>query len=166
MALATAVRSAIWSVDKEQPIDAVTTLEQRAAASLAPRRANVILLSLFAAIALLLAAVGIYGVIAYSVSRRTQEMGIRMALGARGRQLTGMVLGRTLILALGGVIIGLFAAVGATRFMGSLLVDVSALDAATFILVPLLLCVVAAAAAYLPARRASKVDPMVALRYE
>ena len=166
MALATAVRSAIWSVDKEQPIDAVTTLEQRAAASLAPRRANVILLSLFAAIALLLAAVGIYGVIAYSVSRRTQEMGIRMALGARGRQLTGMVLGRALMLALAGVVMGLFAAVGATRFMGSLLVDVSALDAATFILVPLLLCVVAAAAAYLPARRASKVDPMVALRYE
>ena len=166
LALAAAVRNAIWSVNKEQPIDAVTTLEQRAAASLAPRRANVILLSLFAAIALLLAAVGIYGVIAYSVSRRTQEMGIRVALGARGRQLTGMVLGRALMLALGGVVIGLFAAAGATRFMGSLLVDVSALDAATFILVPLLLCVVAAAAAYLPARRASKVDPMVALRYE
>jgi predicted permease len=166
LALAAAVRNAIWSVDKEQPIDAVTTLERRAAASLAPRRANVILLSLFAAIALLLAAVGIYGVIAYSVSRRTQEMGIRMALGARGRQLTGMVLGKALMLALGGVVIGLFAAAGATRFMGSLLVDVSALDAATFILVPLLLCVVAASAAYLPARRASKVDPMVALKYE
>jgi ABC-type antimicrobial peptide transport system permease subunit len=93
-------------------------------------------------------------------------MGIRMALGARDRQLTGMVLGRALTLALSGVVIGLFAAAGATRFMGSLLVDVSALDAATFILVPLLLCVVAAAAAYLPARRACRVDPMVALRYE
>ena len=126
LALAAAVRNAIWSVDKEQPIDAVTTLEQRAATSLAPRRANVILLSLFAAIALLLAAVGIYGVIAYSVNRRTQEMGIRMALGARARQLTGMVLGKALMLALAGVIIGLFAAAGATRFMGSLLVDVSA----------------------------------------
>ena len=165
-ALAAAVRSAIWSVSKEQPIDSVMTLEERAAASLAPRRANVILLSLFAGIALLLAAVGIYGVIAYSVSRRTQEMGIRMALGARGRQVTGMVLGRALLLALVGVVIGLFAAVGATRFMGSLLVDISPTDGATFIFVPLLLCVVAAAAAYLPARRAGRVDPMVALRYE
>jgi putative ABC transport system permease protein len=126
----------------------------------------VILLSLFAAVALLLAAVGIYGVIAYSVSRRTQEMGIRMALGARAQQVTGMVLGRALILALGGLVIGLFVAAAAKRFMGSLLVDVGALDAATFILVPLLLCTVAVAAAYLPARRASRVDPMVALRYE
>jgi predicted permease len=166
LALAAAVRQAIWSVDKEQPIDSVTTLDQRAATSLAPRRANVILLSVFAAIALLLAAVGIYGVIAYSVNRRTQEMGIRMALGARGRQLTGMVLGKALLLALAGVVLGLFAAAGVTRFMGSLLVDVSSLDAATFILVPLLLCAVAGAAAYLPARRASRVDPMVALRYE
>ena len=166
MALAAAVRNAIWSVDKEQPIDDVTSLEQRAAASLAPRRANVILLSLFAAVALLLAAVGIYGVIAYSVSRRTQEMGIRMALGARAQQVTGLVLGRALILALGGVVIGLFVAAAATRFMGSLLVDVGAMDAATFILVPLLLCTVAVAAAYLPTRRASRVDPMVALRYE
>ena len=166
LALAAAVRNAIWSVDKEQPIDAVMTLDERAAASLAPRRANVILLSLFAGIALLLAAVGIYGVIAYSVSRRTQEMGIRMALGARGRQVTGMVLSKALTLTLGGVVIGLFAAVGVTRFMGSLLVDVGPMDGVTFILVPLLLCAVAVAAAYVPARRAGTVDPMVALRYE
>ena len=166
LALAAAVRQAIWSVDKQQPIDAVMTLEERAATTMAPRRANVILLSLFAAIAVLLAAIGIYGVIAYSVNRRTQEMGIRVALGARGQQLTGMVLGRALTLGLGGVVIGLFAAAGATRFMGSLLVDISALDAPTFVLVPLLLCAVAAAAAYLPARRASKVDPMEALRHE
>jgi putative ABC transport system permease protein len=124
------------------------------------------LLSLFAAIAVVLAAVGIYGVIAYSVSRRTQEIGIRMAMGARGRQVTVMVLGKAMMLALGGVAIGLLVAAGSTRFMGSLLVDVSAMDTATFILVPLLLCAVAVAAAYLPARRASKVDPMVALRYE
>jgi putative ABC transport system permease protein len=166
LSLAAAVRNAIWSVDKEQPIDDVTTLDERAAASMAPRRANVILLSLFAAIALLLAAVGLYGVIAFSVSRRTQEMGIRMALGAQGRQVTGMVLRKALTLALGGVAIGLFAAAGATRFMGSLLVDVGALDAPTFILVPVVLCAVAVVAAYLPARRASRVDPMVALRYE
>ncbi len=166
LALAVAVRNAIWSVNKEQPIDGLITLEQRAATSLAPRRANVMLLSLFAAIAVLLAAVGIYGVIAYSVSRRTQEIGIRMALGARGRQVTVMVLGKAMMLALGGVAIGLLVAAGSTRFMGSLLVDVSAMDTATFILVPLLLCAVAVAAAYLPARRASKVDPMVALRYE
>jgi putative ABC transport system permease protein len=121
---------------------------------------------MFAAIALLLAAVGLYGVIAFSVSRRTQEMGIRMALGAQARQVTGMVLRKALTLALGGVVIGLFAAAGTTRLMRSLLVDVGALDAPTFIIVPVVLCAVAVVAAYLPARRASKVDPMVALRYE
>jgi putative ABC transport system permease protein len=164
--LTAVVRNAIWSVDKEQPIDDVKTLDERAATSLSPRRANVILLSVFASIALLLAAVGIYGVIAYSVSRRTQEMGIRMALGAQGRQVAGMVLGKALMLASAGVVIGLFAAAGTTRFMGSLLVDVGAMDAATFIFVPLVLCAVALAAAYLPARRASRIDPMEALRCE
>jgi putative ABC transport system permease protein len=166
LALAAAARAAIWAVDKEQPIDAVATLEQRAASSLAPRRANLILLSLFAAIALVLAAIGIYGVSAYAVSRRTHEMGIRIALGAQSRQVTSMVLGNVLLLALGGVGIGLITAAGVTRFLQSLLVDVSALDVATFLATPAILGVIAGAAAYLPARRASLVDPIVALRHE
>jgi predicted permease len=166
LALATAVRAAIWAVDKEQPIDAVMTLEQRAATTLAPRRANLMLLSLFAAIALVLAAIGIYGVSAYAVSRRTHEIGIRMALGAERRQVTGMVMRKALWLALGGVGIGVVAAAAMTRYMESLLVDVSSMDAATFLVTPAVLAVVAGIAAYLPARHASKVDPMEALRYE
>jgi len=165
-ASAAAVRAAIWDVDKEQPIDSVMTLEQRAEATLAPRRANLLLLSLFAAIALLLAAVGIYGVSAYAVSRRTHEIGIRMALGARSRQVTGMVMSKALLLALGGVGIGLAAAAGVTRLMQSLLVDVSSIDAVTFVMTPVVLGAVAGVAAYLPARRASRVDPVEALRYE
>jgi putative ABC transport system permease protein len=166
LALAAAVRAAIWSVDKEQPIDAVMTLEQRASTTLAPRRANLMLLSLFAAIALVLAAIGIYGVSAYAVSRRTHEIGIRMALGAESRQVTGMVMRKALWLALGGVGIGVVSAAAMTRYMESLLVDVSAMDAATFLVTPAVLAVVAAIAAYLPARHASQVDPMEALRYE
>ena len=166
LALAAAVRAAIWSVDKEQPIDDVETLEQRAESTLAPRRANLLLLSLFAAIALVLAAIGIYGVSAYAVSRRTHEIGIRMALGAQSRQVTGMVMRKALLLALGGVGIGLAAAAGATRLMQSLLVDVSSMDVVTFVVTPVVLGAVAGVAAFLPARRASRVDPVEALRYE
>ena len=166
LALAAAVRAAIWAVNKEQPIDAMMTLEQRAEATLAPRRANLMLLSLFAAIALVLAAIGIYGVSAYTVSRRTHEFGIRMALGAESRQVTGMVMSKALLLALGGVGTGLVAAAVMTRYMESLLVDLSAMDAVTFVVTPAVLGVVACVAAYLPARHASNVDPMEALRYE
>ena len=166
LALTAAVRAAIWAVDKEQPIDAVMTLEQRAETTLAPRRANLTLLSLFAAIALLLAAIGIYGVSAYAVSRRTHEIGIRMALGAESRQVTGMVMGKALRLALGGLGIGIVATAAMTRLMEGLLVDVSSLDAVTFLAAPAVLGAVAGLAAYLPARHASQVDPMEALRYE
>ena len=166
LALAAAVRAAIWAVDKEQPIDAVMTLEQRAETTLAPRRANLMLLSLFAAIALLLAAIGIYGVSAYAVSRRTHEIGIRMALGAESRQVTRMVMGKALLLAVVGLGIGVFTAAAMTRFMEGLLVDVSSLDAVTFLAGPVVLGAVAGLAAYLPARHASKVHPMEALRYE
>ena len=166
LALASAVRAAIRSVDKEQPIDAVMTLEQRAETTLAPRRANLMLLSLFAAIALVLAAIGIYGVSAYAVSRRTHEIGIRMALGAESRQVTRMVMGKAMLLALDGVGIGIVAAAAMTRYMESLLVDVGAMDALTFVVTPVVLGAVAGLAAYLPARHASKVDPMEALRYE
>jgi putative ABC transport system permease protein len=142
-------------------------MEHLAADSLALRRANMILLALFAAIALLLSAIGIYGVMAYSVARRTHEIGIRMALGAHERDVLGMVLRQAVLLALGGVALGLSAAFGVTRLMRSLLVEgVNATDPATFVAIPVLLCAVAGLAAYLPAARASRVDPMVALHYE
>jgi predicted permease len=167
LALANAVRGAIWAINKEQPINSVVTMEHLAADSLAPRRANMILLALFAAIALLLSAIGIYGVMAYSVARRTHEIGIRVALGAHERDVLGMVLRQAVLLALGGVALGLSAAFGVTRLMRSLLVEgVSATDPATFVAIPVLLCAVAGLAAYLPAWRASRVDPMVALHYE
>ena len=166
LALAAAVRAAIWAVDKEQPIDAVMTIEQRAEATLGPRRANLMLLSLFAAIALVLATIGIYGVSAYAASRRTHEIGIRMALGAESRQVRGMVMGKALLLALGGVGIGMVAAAAVTRLMEGLLIDVSSLDAVTFLAAPAVLGALSGIAAYLPARRAGKVDPMEALRYE
>jgi putative ABC transport system permease protein len=166
LVLAKAVQQTIWSVNKDQPVADVMSMEQRAANSMAPRRADMILLGLFAAIALLLTVIGVYGVMAYSVSRRTHEIGIRMALGARDRQVLSMVLGKALALAACGIAIGLLAAAAMTRFMQSLLVDLSATDATTFVFVPLLLCAVGVLAAYVPARRASKVDPLVALRYE
>ena len=166
LALAPAVRSAIWAVDKDQPIDDVAPLESKAAATLAPRRANLMLLSLFAGIALVLAAIGIYGVSAYAVSRRTHEIGIRMALGAQSRQVTGMVMSQALLLTMAGVVIGLAAALGATRLMQGLLVDVNAIDPLTFLLAPPVLGAATGVAAYLPARRASRVSPVEALRYE
>ena len=166
LALAKAVRQTIASINKDQPMSDAMSMEQRAASSMAPRRADMILLGLFAAIALLLTVIGIYGVMAYSVSRRTHEIGIRMALGAREQQAMGMVLGKALGLTATGIAIGLTGAVAATRLMQSLLVDISATDAATFVCVSLLLGAVGVLAAYVPARRASRVDPMVALRYE
>ena len=164
--LAPAVRSSIWSVDKDQPVNNVQTMEQLLSGSLAAQRTNTVLLALFGAIALLLATLGIYGVMAYSVTQRTRDIGIRMALGAnRGRMLV-MVMREAMLLASTGVCAGLVAAFAITRFMRRLLYGVSATDPATFIVVAAILSTVAILSAYLPARRASRVDPMVALRYE
>lgn len=159
-------RDAIWSVDPDQPAYDIKTMSERFSDSIAEQRAQLLLLGLFAAMALALAAVGIYGVISYSVSERTHEIGVRMALGAQTTDVLRMVIKQSLALALAGTAIGLAAALALTRLMSSLLYEVSATDVATFAGVPIILTLVALAASYIPARRATRVDPIVALRYE
>ncbi len=161
-----AARQEVQALDPHQPIYNLRTMEQVRADSIAPERLNLTLLGLFAALALVLAAVGIYGVMSYAVTQHTREIGIRMALGAQRRDVIKLVVGQGMLLALIGVMIGLAAAFGLTRLMSNLLFGVSATDPATFALIALLLMIVALLACYLPAQRATKVDPMVALRYE
>jgi putative ABC transport system permease protein len=165
-ALVAAVRSAVQAMDANAPVFGVMTAEEYMSRSVASTRFNVTLLATFAAVALVLTAVGLYGVISFSVSRSTREIGIRVALGAQGRDALRHVMRRGMVLTLAGVGLGLVAAYGLTRVMTSLLFGVGATDPATFAGVTLLLVAVAALACYLPARRATKVDPMVALRYE
>lgn len=164
--LATAVKQQIWSLDKDQPIADVKSMDEWVADSDAAPRSQTYLLGGFASLGLLLAVIGIYGVISYSVGQRTREIGIRMALGAEPRQVVRLVLKQGIILALAGVGIGLVASLALTRFMRTLLFGVSATDPLTFAGVAALLITVAVAACYIPARRAMRVDPMVALRYE
>jgi predicted permease len=160
------VREAIGKLDPDLPMAKVTTLTTLVDNSLAQPRFSMLLLAAFGGIALLLACIGMYGVISYSVVQRTQEIGIRLALGAQPRQVLGMILGQGARLAGLGIVIGLLAAVGVTRIMASFLYGVRATDPVTFAGVTLLLAVVALLACYLPARRATRVDPIIALRYE
>jgi putative ABC transport system permease protein len=161
-----AVRNAVKQIDKEQIVWETKTMEQWRAESVARQRFNMMLLGLFAALALLLAAVGIYGLMSYTVTQRTHEIGIRIALGAQTRDVVRMVVGQGMTLALIGVGAGLLAAFGVTRVMSSLLYGVTATDALTFGAVSLLLIALALLACLIPARRATRVDPMTALRYE
>ena len=140
-------------------------MEEVRSMSIASQRLNLLLFALFAALALVLATVGIYGVMAYSVAQRTREIGIRVALGARDNAVLGLVFAQGFRLAALGLLFGVTAAFALTRLMASMIYGVSSTDAATFFAVALLLASVAAAACYIPARRAMRVDPMVALRY-
>jgi putative ABC transport system permease protein len=156
----------IWAVDKDQSIGYVMPMDDLASESLAPKRVVTLLLGVFAGLALLLATVGIYGVIAYSASQRTHEIGIRMALGAQKGDVLRLVIGQGLKLVLMGVALGILVALGLTRFLSSLLYGVKPTDPVAFTAVSLQLTAVALLSCYIPARRATKVDPMVALRHE
>ncbi len=164
--IAGAVRGLFRELDPNLPLFTIRTLDETIALNLARQRFAVALLGAFAAIGLLLAAVGVYGVMAYSVSRRTREMGIRMALGAQSGDVLRMVLREGLKLTAIGVAIGLLAALAITQSMKNLLYGVSVADPLTFAGVPFLLVVVAMIACWLPARRAAKTDPMTSLRQE
>jgi predicted permease len=164
--LSGAVRAQVQAVDPTVAVAAITPMPRLLADSLAPRRFTLLLLGAFAGLALLLAGGGIYGVMAYAVSQRTQEIGIRLALGAQTRDVLRLVLAQGLKLALAGVLLGLGVALALTRLLKTLLFGVSATDPLTFIAIALLLLAVALLACYVPARRATRVDPLIALRYQ
>lgn len=164
--LIAAVRQQVKAIDSDQPIYSVRTMDDIRTESVAPERLNLTLLSIFAGIALVLAVVGIYGVMSYSVTQRTHEIGIRMAIGAQPRDVFRMIIRQGMMLALIGVGIGLVGAFLLTRLMASMLFGVEPTDPATFAAIAVLLTTVALVACYLPGRRATKVDPVVSLRYE
>jgi putative ABC transport system permease protein len=164
--VAAAVRQAVWSVDKDQPISHIRTMDQVFAAAISRERFQALLLGLFAALALVLACVGLYGVISYAVAQRTHEIGVRMALGARPADVLRLVLRQGMGLTIAGLIIGIGVGSFATRVLTDMLFDVTPRDPLTFIGVPALLLLVAFLACYIPARRATRIDPLVALRYE
>jgi putative ABC transport system permease protein len=164
--LAAAARGVIRSLDPGQPVAEVRTMESLLSESMGRARFNTVLLSVFAVVALILASIGIYGVMAYAVAQRTQEIGIRMALGAQPRDVLKIVIIQGMTLALIGIAIGLLAAFALTRWMETLLFGVRPADPLTFTVITAVLAMVALVACWIPARRATKVDPLVALRSE
>jgi len=166
LSLAPTVRNEIWAIDKDQPVSDIRSMDEIVSEAVARQRFSMLLLGIFAGLALILAAVGIYGVMSYSVVQRTREIGIRMALGAQRTDMLKMTVTQGLKLVLVGLTLGLAAAFVLTRVMATLLFGISATDPLTYVAISLVLLAVAAAASYIPALRATKVDPMVALRYE
>ena len=160
------VQQTIWSLDKDQPIFKIIGMDQLASETLSIRRVSTILLGAFSAVAFLLAVIGIYGVMAFTVVQRTHELGVRMALGADAKALVGLVVRQGMTIALAGVALGLAGAFALTRVLASLLYNVKPTDAATFAAVTVALCLAALLACAIPARRASQVDPLVALHHE
>jgi putative ABC transport system permease protein len=161
-----AIRSQVFTIDKDQPTFDIMTMDQRLAKSVATSRFVMLLLGSFSVLALGLAALGLYGAMAYLVTQRTQEIGLRMALGARRSDVFKLVVGKGMRLAIIGTAIGLVASLALTRVMGTLLFEVTPTDALTFVIVPVVLLTVALLACYIPARRATNVDPLTSLRYE
>jgi predicted permease len=166
MALAGAIRSEVWALDRDLAVSNVMPMDELVNTSLAEPRFVLLLLGLFAAVAMALSAIGVYGVVSYSVTQRSHEIGVRVALGAQMSDVLKLVVGQGMVLVGGGVALGLIAAFALTRVMESLLFGVSATDFTTFAATSLVLAAVALAACFVPARRATRVDPMVALRYE
>ena len=164
MSFGNSIRQRVLAVDRDQPVSDVKTMESVFEATLGQRRLTMLLLGMFAGVALLLATVGIYGVVAYSVAQRTQEVGIRRALGAQQGDILRLILGQGLGTVLAGIAIGLGGALALTRVMKNLLFHVNATDPVTFVGIALLFVVVALAGSYIPARRAARIDPMAALR--
>jgi putative ABC transport system permease protein len=164
--VAGAIRNEVQSLEKNLPLGNPETMSERVSASLYAARMGAILLAVFGALALLLASIGLYGVMSFAVARRTRELGIRVALGARPGDVFRLVLRQGMTLVIAGLVLGVGVAVAVTRLLASFLYGVSTTDAFTFTAIPLLLTVVALLACYLPARRATKVEPLVALRYE
>jgi putative ABC transport system permease protein len=160
------VKNAVWSVDHNLPLSHVQTLEHAIGNATWQSRFSLLLIGLFSALALVLAVIGIYGVMAYEVAQRSHEIGIRMALGAGRAQVLGLVLGRTMVHAGAGILAGIVAAAMLTRYLAMLLFALKPLDPVTFAAAAGLFAIVALAAAYLPARQATTVDPLVALRCE
>jgi len=161
-----AIRGQVFAIDKDQPVFDIMTMDQRLTKSVASSRFVMLLLGSFSVLALGLAAVGLYGAMSYLVTQRTQEIGLRMALGASRTDVFKLVVGKGMSLALIGIAIGLVASLALTRVMRSLLFEVTPTDVLTFVIVPVVLLTVTLLACYIPARRATNVDPLTSLRYE